>query len=406
MNPKDWSLVKQLFQQAVTLSKDERDEFLHAHTKGKPEIYKHLKDMLLRDEQSDSSITNILSSNLEQIFEENNPLFPGDKIDNYEIVRLIGQGGMGAIFEGLYQTSNFHLRVAIKTMSTTRFTQESIKLFQTEQQILENLNHPHITRFIDSGTSYDGLPYLIMEYIDGEPIIDYCINHKLGIGQRIELFLQVCDAVSYAHQNLVVHRDIKPDNILVNSQGQAKLLDFGIAKLLNSNVYEGELMETQIGLQVLSPENAAPEQILNKMVTTRTDIYALGCLLYELFTEDIIVFNIDKNNKPSLEKAICEIPPVKPSNVLNKNNSMLESINYRKVSTLKSTLKGDLDFITLKALKKNPDDRYQNVEQFSGDLYRYLNNYPMTARSKSYLYLITHFIKRQLFSFTKKKRKW
>ncbi|MGB0496228.1 MAG: tetratricopeptide repeat protein, partial [Kangiellaceae bacterium] len=246
---------------------------------------------------------------------------------------------------------------------------------------------------LDGGTTSDGAPYLVMEYIDGEPILDYCKNNQLSIKQRILLFLQICKAVSYAHQNLVVHRDIKPENILVNSEGQTKLLDFGIAKILNPNEYLQNIVETQIETRIMSLENAAPEQILNQDITTRTDVYALGNLLYQLLTEETL-FKIKEKTRLYLEQAICETQPVKPSAAVTLTNSVLKSENYTTVKPLQKKLKGDLDNITLKALKKDPEERYRTVDQFLEDLNRYLNNYPIVARPESVFYLFSRFVKR------------
>jgi len=284
-------------------------------------------------------------------------------IGPYRVVRELARGGMGVVYLAERADGQFEQRVALKLMKRGMDSEEIHQRFLAERQILAQLTHPHIARLLDGGVSNEGQPYFAIEYVDGTAITAHCEARQLGVEQRLRLFLDVCDAVRYAHQNLVVHRDLKPSNILVTADGQAKLLDFGIAKLLRQET--GETGLTQTGLRVMTPEYAAPEQVLGEPVTTATDVYALGAVLYELLTGRR-AHHLQSRTPTEVERVICEVEPEAPSAVTT--------------GALRKRLRGDLDTIALTALKKEPERRYPTVEQLASDVARFLGGLPVTAR--------------------------
>jgi len=397
LESQDWNFVKKVFNDALEISADIREEFVRKETKDKPDLFQTIIDMLDSEAAKDANITQMISSNIKQLVSDKFEVKPGEKIGVYELDSVIGEGGMGTVFKAKRVDAEFDSKVAIKVIHRQCLNSETLKRFKSERQILANLNHPNIARLIDGGTTDSGLPYLVMEYIEGKTLIDYCKEKRIGFKSRIKLFMQVCKAVNYAHQNLIVHRDIKPANILVTSDGQIKLLDFGVAKILNPDEYSKSVAETQIEMRILTLENAAPEQVLGEKITTRTDVYALGTLLFQLLTEEKI-FNLKEQYRKTFEKAICEQMPTKPSKVISNTNSLVNvkipEGHFLTLNAAKNKLKGDLDNIILKSLQKEPERRYQSVEQFYNDIDRYLNYYPVKAQPDQFLYLTKKFIQR------------
>lgn len=258
--------------------------------------------------------------------------------------------------------------------------------FRTERQILASLTHPNIARLLDGGVTEEGSPYLVMEFVDGTPIHKYCRAHNLSVAAKLHLFRQVCSAVEYAHSHLVIHRDIKPENVLVTSDGTPRLLDFGIAKLLDPDAPEEMLARTRPTERLMTPEYASPEQIRGEPITTATDVYALGVLLYELLAGRN-PFTVRQVNAIAIAQNICEVDPPPPSSLASSSaeNSAAE---IRK-------LKGDLDHIVLMAMRKEPGRRYASVAQLAGDVTAYLEGYPVRARKDTWRYRAAKFLKRQ-----------
>ena len=271
---------------------------------------------------------------------------------------------MGAVYRAVRDDSVFDKQVAIKVLHVGLESTEALARFRQERQILANLEHPNIARLIDGGDTADGRPYIVLEYVDGEPISKYCARHKLSPEAQLELFLHVCEAVEYAHRNLVVHRDLKPANILVTADGKVKLLDFGIAKLLDP-----ALDRTATMFQALTPQYASPEQVRGGAVSTVTDVYALGVILYELMTGRP-PYHVDRSNPSEIVRLVCETQPTAPG------------------------LKNELDFVISKAMRKEPERRYSSVEQLSEDLRRYLAHYPVAATPDSLWYRTRKFVRR------------
>lgn len=315
------------------------------------------------------------------------PDLTGESIGPYQLEREVGQGGMGAVWLARRADGRFQGEVAIKFLKAGLFGKGDNGRFAREGQILGRLSHPHIARLLDAGVHQGRQPYLVLEYVDGLPIDRYCHEHGLDIEARIRLFLDVLAAVAHAHQRLILHRDLKPSNILVTSDGQVKLLDFGIAKLMDDATQPAAATElTQLAGSAFTPQYAAPEQIQQGDVTTATDVYALGVLLYQLLggrhpTADDTQTHLDRL------KAVVELVPKRLSDVAG---GQLDPVIARQAKLLK----GDLDTIVAKALKKAPGDRYANAEQLSADLNHWLHHEPITARPDTRFYVLGRFVRR------------
>jgi serine/threonine protein kinase/tetratricopeptide (TPR) repeat protein len=311
----------------------------------------------------------------------------GRKVGSYELIRELGRGGMGTVWLAKRADQQFDKVVAIKLLKRGTDTEEVLRRFQTERQILARLEHSNIARLLDGGTADDGLPYFVMEYVEGQPITKYADQHRLSVSDRLNLFRVVCAAVSYAHRNLVVHRDLKPGNILVTNAGEVKLLDFGIAKVVQPAGQEFEAITVTLH-RVLTPEYASPEQVRGEPVTTVSDVYALGVFLYELLTGSR-PYTLKHQSADEINRAICEQEPERPSTTVAKGDG--SSILHASSSRL---LRGDLDNIVLKALRKNPERRYPSVDQFSEDIRRHLDGLPVRARKETPGYRASKFIQR------------
>jgi tetratricopeptide (TPR) repeat protein len=288
----------------------------------------------------------------------------GRRIGPYRIVREIGRGGMGLVFEAV-RDDEYHKRVALKVAPWWRDAALVVDRFRLERQILAELEHPNIARFLDGG-SQDGVPYFVMEYVEGQPITTYCDQHQLGLRERIALVRQICGAVHYAHESLVVHRDLKPANILVGEDGTPKLLDFGIAKLLDPLA---DTSTTTTGVMMWTPDYTSPEQVRGRPVTVRTDVYSLGLILYELLAGERGQ-KADPTSPLTLDRTICEIDPGPPS----------EGATARGAPAIARRLRGDLDTIVMTAISKEPERRYGSAAALSDDLGRHLDGRPILAR--------------------------
>ena len=322
----------------------------------------------------------------------------------YRITQEIARGGMGGVFKAVRADDQYQKQVAIKTIRPGMDSSLVIERFKAERQILANLDHPNIARLIDGGTTEEGIPYLVMEYVEGLAIDTYCDSKSLPINERLALFRTVCSAVHFAHQRLVVHRDLKPSNILVDEQAQVKLLDFGIAKLLDPTVLDdnGKAQANPTIANAMTPAYASPEQIKGEAITTSSDVYALGVLLYRLLTGKSPYKN-DTTKPLELAKEIVDTDPERPSTVVTRSVSprpSQQSVDTEKVirtldtKRLQRELKGDLDNIILMALRKDPLRRYASVEQFSADVNHHLNDLPVIARANTFVYRAKKFVQR------------
>lgn len=320
----------------------------------------------------------------------------GKKIGSYKIKEVIAHGGMGSVFRAEREGTTFNQTVALKLIRREMATPSNKARFKREQQILAGLSHPNIAQLFDGGVTADGLPYLVMECVDGQSILEYCDENKLNFEERIDLFKQVCRAVQYAHNNLVIHRDLKPDNILVTKDRQVKVLDFGIAKLLEPASDPG-LIQTREGNRILTLNFAAPEQICNGPLTTSVDSYGLGTLLYQLLT-GVHPFDLNAKKSSEIEALIKDTAPLHPAKRFAglPENLQAELAEKRSVgpAQLAGKLKSDVAAIIQKNLRKEPGARYETVEKFLEDLNRYGQNLPVAAREGTLRYYSGKFLKR------------
>jgi serine/threonine protein kinase/Tfp pilus assembly protein PilF len=328
----------------------------------------------------------------------------GQLLGRYRIVRKLGSGGMGDVYLAERADEEYQQRVALKIVRGGLFSPQIQSRLRMERQILATLQHPNIARLLDGGRAPDGTPYLVMEYIDGEPIDAYCDRRRLPIEARLQLIRTICGAVHYAHQNLIVHRDLKPNNILITPDGVPKLLDFGIAKLLDSRHSAHTLAVTHFEYRVMTPAHASPEQVRGDVITTASDIYVLGVLLYELLCGKR-PFHLIGTSLTDMERIICEQEALPPSAMVARVHSespelMADFAAHRATtpSRLERELRGDLDNIIGMAMRKDPERRYASAEQLAADLEHHLSGQPVLATSDTWLYRTRKFIRRHAWS--------
>ncbi len=379
LTPQEWAEVKSHFNDLIQFPVDEIKQQFNI----RPKIKSHHKPIIL--ELIDAHLLGIdRTITPEQTpadtLLQQNQFKAGDKIGKYTINKIIGSGGMGQVYLA-QRHEDVVQKVAIKVLSFHGFNDQSKNRFDTERRILASLEHPNIARLIDAG-SVNEQTYCVMEYIEGLPIHTYCKNEKLGVVERLELFLGLCNAVSYAHNNLIVHRDLKPSNILITESGEVKLLDFGIAKPLAVLPGTDEVYKTLVGTNSLTPQYAAPEQINGDKITVACDIYQLGLLLFELLTDQTAT-NLSGKTWGEIELTICEELPAIPSRVVKNANPKNTSFNPKEQH---KKLLGDLDAIITHALKKSPKDRYDSVRSFANDIQKHLNLQPIEIKNNQQLY--------------------
>jgi eukaryotic-like serine/threonine-protein kinase len=386
MTPERWRQVEEIFQAAVERDDAERGDYL-AEACGDDADLRREVESLLAYETTNPFQQAIKGAARSLVVEQSNPEEPGNnltgrRIGAYRVTSLIGRGGMGAVYLAERDAAQFDQQVAIKIIKRGMDTDFIRDRFLRERQILAGLDHPHIAHLLDGGTTEDGLPYFVMEQVDGVAITDYCEANKLSITERLKLFRQVCAAVQHAHKKLVVHCDLKPSNILVNRDGAPKLLDFGVAKLLAPDAGQTQTATEQ---RMLTPDYASPEQVRGLQITTAADIYSLGVVLYELLTNRR-PHDLKTASPAEIERAICETEPAKPSDAV--------SLETASAGKLQKQLAGDLDNIVLMAMRKEPERRYQSVEQFSEDIRRHLEGLPVSARADTFTYRAGKFVRR------------
>jgi serine/threonine protein kinase len=327
----------------------------------------------------------------------------GQRLGPYKLLRALGRGGMGDVYLAERDDDQYRQQVAIKLVRGGFISPHVQGRLRIERQILASLQHPNIARLLDGGTAPDDTPYLVMEYIEGEPIDVYCNRHKLSVEERLELFRTVCSAVHCAHQNLVVHRDLKPSNIMVTPDGVPKLLDFGIAKLLDSRGSMHTLAVTHVDYRMMTPAHASPEQVRGENITTASDIYVLGVLLYDLLTGQR-PFELRSSRLADLERIICEQPALAPSEAVERARRDAPGLaeehatcRSTSVARLRKRLSGDLDNIVLMSMRKEPQRRYSSVEQMSSDVDRHLQGLPVIATRDTWRYRTGKFVARHAF---------
>ncbi len=380
MDPQRWQKLEALFNEALEIPAPQRKAWLGRACAEDLDLLTEVESLL--DSDSDDPGELIVAQVHDAVVglrSTQNSSVEGRRIGPYSLVRELGRGGMGAVYLASRADEQYESQVAIKLVKPGLDTEFVLKRFRRERQILARLQHPNIARLLDGGTTPENVPYLVMEYIDGAWITRHAEALNLSIEDRLRLFLPVLSAVQYAHRNLIVHRDIKPGNILVDHAGAPKLLDFGISKLLLAETRESS--ETQ-GVGMMTPDYASPEQILGETVRIASDIYSLGAVLYELLS-GAKPHQIDQITPLALQRAICSEETLPPSAAASRTNLALSK-----------RLAGDLDIIILRAMQKDPERRYESVEAFAEDIRRHLDHRPILARPDSLFYRTGKFVRR------------
>ena len=392
MTPDRWQRVQEVLAEAAGLEAPKREAFLDEACRGDPELRKEV-DSLLSSLQA-ASAGFLESPAIPEGAAAGEPARP--RVGPYRVIRLLGTGGMGLVYLAVRADEQYEKHVAIKIVKRGTDTDFVLRRFRQERQILAGLDHPNIARLLDGGNTEDGLPYLVMDYVDGEPITVFCERRGLDVRERLRLFRTVCGAVHFAHQNLVVHRDLKPGNILVTSDGTPKLLDFGIAKLLHPEPSPHTIDRTEAHLRFFTPDYASPEQIRGERITTASDVYSLGALLYELLTGRH-PYRVKSRTAEAISKAVLEEDPEKPSTAVTRardGDATAGAPLPGEPQKLRRYLIGDLDTIVLKAMRKEPHRRYASAEQLSEDIRRYLEDLPVAARKDTASYRAGKFLRR------------
>jgi eukaryotic-like serine/threonine-protein kinase len=425
--------ARDLFLAAMAVAPERRDAFLATACGGDEELRRHLEH-LIRSERADGGpdafavelpetgpsagdgigspggeddTTREAGAGLPGAIRQGGAAtLSGTCVGPYRIVREIGRGGMGTVYLAIRTGDEVRQRAAIKLVRQGGDSQSILNRFRHERQILASLDHPNIARFLDGGTTADGVPWLALDYVEGVPIDEYCDRHLLSTVDRLRLFRSVCSAVQHAHQNLVVHRDLKPSNILITADGTPKLLDFGIAKILDPGLSLHTVDPTIAGAQVMTPGYASPEQVRGETITTGSDIYSLGVVLYELLTGQR-PYQLSSLSPHEVARVVCEQEPVKPSTAVARTATGKQGVGTAGVTPeavarkrseppakLRRRLAGDLDNIVLMALRKDPQRRYASVEQFSEDIRRHLERRPVVARTDTFGYRAQKFVGR------------
>ena len=419
MNADRWRRIEELFDEVLDCPPTDRTAFLDRACADDPTLKIEVTRLLALHEKAPDSFLNTPALQMAEFItvpdagartpesNERNPDWESQShIGSYELIREIGRGGMGVVYLARRADDQYQKQVAIKLLRAGLENDDIISRFRNERQILAGLDHPNIARFLEGGAAADGRPYYVMENITGRQIDDYSDDGRLSVVERLKLFLDVCAAVQYAHQRLIIHRDIKPSNILVTEEGVVKLLDFGIAKLLNPELMD-RTVETRPHERLMTPEYASPEQIRGQQVTTATDVYSLGIVLYQLLCGRR-PYSFKGRSWEEIEHVVCRLEPVRPSEALadfatakyvGEDTQTVASetsghTHGEPIARLRERLANDLDNIVMMALRKESERRYASVEQLSEDIRRYLDGRPIIARPNTVRYLAGKFIRR------------
>ncbi|HNP64944.1 MAG TPA: serine/threonine-protein kinase [Woeseiaceae bacterium] len=392
MTNSDWEILEAAFAEATGLEGDDRVTMLAKFADEHPDLEQQLLDLLTADRSDDELLAEPIASSARALAETTVDPWENRRIGAWTIKRRIADGGMGAVFLAERADDEYQQTVALKIMTAQLLARDAVARFRAERQILASLSHPNIATLIDGGSTDENLPFLVLEYIDGLPIDEYCDEHKLSIAARLQLFIKVCEAVDFAHRSLVVHRDLKPNNILVDNSGEPKLLDFGIAKLLENSSVHQTVAVTREGMRAMTPEYASPEQVRGEAISVATDVYALGVLLYRLMTGQS-PYGVSTAVPREYEVAILDNEPRRPSTVVTLPDTEADVGTRRATSAhrLQRSLAGDLDNIVLHALHKEPARRYPTANALSTDIGRYLANLPVMARGDDWPYKLRKF---------------
>lgn len=425
-SPKTWQRVEELVEAASRLPPAERFDFLERSCGDDETLRKTVAKVLASYDAVDDFLeappVGMVSALSTPSPEPSPPpttggrprrvLPKGERVEHhigpYRTLRYVGHGGMSDVYLAVRKDDAFRRHVALKVVHGEDDVEQLIRRFKSERQILASLDHPGIAKLLDGGTAEDGRPYLVLEYIEGIPIDQYCDQQRLSTSQRLELLVKVCAAVQYAHQNLVVHRDIKPSNILVTQRGEPKLLDFGIAKMLNPNLLPHTVEHTRTDVRPMTPQYASPEQLLGQPVTTVSDVYSLGVLLYKLLTGRL-PFAISRFRPSELDRVLAGTEPTPPSEAVGellgdwdsgslRSPELIASARGTQPAVLKRQLVGDLDTMAMMALRREPSRRYASADQLAEDLSLHLRGLPVRARRDTFAYRMGKFLRRNRIS--------
>ncbi len=401
MKAERWRRVEALFVATVELPEPRRSAYLAERCGDDPELRREVLELLAMDETGEGEVLNdVVQAEARAVVQGSEASLTGRRIGPWLVQDQIGHGGMSTVYLAERADQQFRKQVAFKVLKRGMDTDEILHRFHNERQILASLDHPQIARLIDAGSTSEGLPYFVMDHVAGTHIDAYCDAQHLRLGERLALFRSVCEAVAYAHRNLVVHRDLKPSNILATDSGDIKLLDFGIAKLLNSELL-GEGFEPTIGpMRMMTPSYASPELVAGRAVTTASDVYSLGVLLY-LLLSGLRPLDLTGNSTSEIERRLLEEQPEPPSVALKRcagdnPSQAAEAADCRgtDLKHLVRQLDGDLDTLVLKTLRKEPERRYASVEHLMDDLDRFVTGRPLAARRESFGYVAGKLLRR------------
>src|SRR5229473_7054594 len=406
MTPERWQQVKGLLAPALELDPSKRTDYLDRACGTDASLREELERLLAAEGKAGPGFLSdpVILEELTLDLPHQEDAWVGRRLGSYQIVEEIGAGGMGEVYRAVRADDEYRKEVAVKLVRSGQDSNFVLNRFKNERQILAGLDHANIARLLDGGTTEEGVPYFVMELIEGQRIDEYFNAREPATTERLELFLGVCSAVQYAHQRLIIHRDIKPGNILVTSVGVPKLLDFGIAKILEPGETTNQPAQTISMIRLLTPDYASPEQIKNEPITTASDVYSLGVVLYELVTGRA-PYHVATRTPHEMSRAVCEAEPEKPSAAVRHSSvpaddrkptpaDALVGVPEGSPEKLSKRLRGDLDNIILMALRMEPQRRYASVEQFAQDIRRHLEHLPVSARKDTATYRTSKFIKR------------
>ncbi|MBV9156674.1 MAG: serine/threonine protein kinase, partial [Acidobacteriaceae bacterium] len=362
-----WKLIQEIFEGALERQPSERSEYIANACGGDDNLRSEVESLLFNDADAGAVLHSLIATDIKDLEQTSNSSEAGLELGPYRLLREIDSGGMGVVYLGVRSDNQYFQIVAVKMIRRGFESPSLIQRFRAERQILATLNHPNIGAIHDGGETKDGRPFIVMEYVEPQPITEACASRNLPIRERVELFRSVCSAVHYAHQKLIIHRDIKPSNVLVTPQGLVKLIDFGVAKSLVPELIPGGIPKTETFQRLLTPDYASPEQLLGGELTSSTDIYSLGVLLFELLTGSR-PYSLTGLSPGAAERVVCDPEIRKPS-----------SVRGLAASTRKE-LAGDLDRIVLTAMDVDPARRYHSAQHLEEDLVRFLQGKPISAR--------------------------
>lgn len=376
-----WNRIEEIFQNALERPSSERSEYVARACGDDKELLSEIESLLASDAGADTTLRSLVEADVQKLAQTSGSSKSGQRIGPYRLVRELDSGGMGVVYLAVRSDDQYFQIVAIKMIRQGLEWSSLVQRFRAERQILATLTHPNIGAILDGGETEDGRPFIVMEYVEGQPITLASDSRGLAIRERVELFRSVCSAVHYAHQKLVIHRDIKPSNVLVTPEGNIKLIDFGVSKPLAPGLIPGELPKTESWQRLMTPDYASPEQLQGRELTTATDTYSLGVLLFELLTGSR-PYSLGELSPAASERLVCEQETRKPSSVPGLPDG------------IRKELAGDLDRIVLKAMDQDPLRRYLSAQHLEEDLLRFLQGKPVLARKATPIYRLSKFAKR------------